>query len=424
MRSTAVAAAALALGWSGTSLGASITVPTIPTGPSTVTQVAAALPALPAVPQVPAVPDVVPTLPSVPEVVDTVTGTVGGVVSGGSGGGDSTGGPGGAATTRPTTTTTPSSTRTPSGGSAPADPAPATASPGGARSTQPAAAATNRTPQADKAQPAAATTTAAPDARPVTIDEGVQDLAPAERRRTPDIITRIIEVIPPWAKMLIGVLVAIVIGLAVGTHRRLRRRAAEHRHQALHDALTGLANRTLLRNRVTEALLVADRDGGQVAVMLIDLDGFKEVNDTLGHTNGDLLLQQVASRLTGSIRSLDTVSRLGGDEFAVLIPTVPSEDAATTIARTLRHALQEPFTVVDLSIHSDASVGIALSPQHGDDADTLIQHADVAMYLAKHGRAGTVVYDAERDHYSPERLTLIGELRRAIESDEIGRAHV
>ena len=234
----------------------------------------------------------------------------------------------------------------------------------------------------------------------------------------PSIIMWIVEVIPLWAKELIFALAAMVIGLAVGAHWRLRRRATEYRHQALHDPLTGLPNRTLFRERVTQALRDVERDGSQIAVMLIDLDGFKEVNDTLGHTSGDRLLGLVASRLTGAIRAGDTVARLGGDEFAVLLPRVPNEDAATVIADALRSTLQKPSTVGDLSIHTDASIGIAMGPQHGKDTDTLIQHADVAMYLAKEARAGTAVYETERDHYSPERLTMIGELRDAIALDQ------
>ena len=169
---------------------------------------------------------------------------------------------------------------------------------------------------------AAATARAARRRKPAAAAKPVRDPVRTQAR-PPDIFTRIVKVIPSWIKALIGALAMLVVGLAVGAHRRVRRQAARHRHQALHDQLTELSNRRLFRMQVAEALAVAERDGGKVAVLLFDLDDFREVNDTLGHTNGDRLLQQVASRLTKVSRAGDPVARLGGDEFAVLVPGLP-----------------------------------------------------------------------------------------------------
>ena len=224
--------------------------------------------------------------------------------------------------------------------------------------------------------------------------------------------------IPLWAKILMFALGAMVVAMAVGAHRRLRRRAGDYHHQALHDPLTELANRTLFCNRVAQALLEAKRDGGQIAVMLIDLDGFKEVNDTLGHSSGDQLLKEVASRLSGAIRADDTVARFGGDEFAILLPRVSDQAAAASVAAMLRSRLQGLYEVDEISIHSDASIGVAIGPAHGEDANTLLRHADVAMYSAKGRRVGAAVYEAKLDPHTPERLAMVGEMRRAIVRSE------
>jgi len=150
----------------------------------------------------------------------------------------------------------------------------------------------------------------------------------------------------------------------------------------------------------------------------MDLDRFKEVNDTFGHRYGDLLLQQVGPRVQGVLEEPETVARLGGDEFAVLLPEVDEEGAARAAERILR-ALEEPFELAGYSMVVDASIGITLFPRHGDAADTLLRRADVAMYVAKRDDSGYAFYDAEKDEYSPGRLALIGELRRAIEQDQL-----
>ena len=189
-------------------------------------------------------------------------------------------------------------------------------------------------------------------------------------------------------------------------------------HEAAHDPLTGLPNRKLYRERAVEAIEEADNSGFDVAVMLIDLDRFKEINDTLGHHIGDVLLQQIGPRLEAVLRRDDTIARLGGDEFAVLLHDVPDEATAMEVADRMLEALEKPFTLADVVLDIDASIGIALHPDHGVDIDTLLQRADVAMYLAKETRSGYQVYSPERDPYSPKRLTLLHEMRQAMDGGQ------
>jgi diguanylate cyclase (GGDEF)-like protein len=189
-------------------------------------------------------------------------------------------------------------------------------------------------------------------------------------------------------------------------------------YEALHDPLTALPNRKLFRERAIEALQDSVRTGTTTAVMLIDLDRFKEVNDTLGHHIGDILLQQIGPRLAGVLRESDTIARLGGDEFAVLLPDVQGELAAMEIADRMLEALEQHFTLPEVLLDIDASIGIALSPVHGQDVDTLMQRADVAMYLAKETKSGYQVYAADRDPYSPKHLSLLHDLRHAMEAGQ------
>ncbi|PZR80302.1 MAG: hypothetical protein DLM65_08520, partial [Candidatus Aeolococcus gillhamiae] len=189
-------------------------------------------------------------------------------------------------------------------------------------------------------------------------------------------------------------------------------------YQALHDQLTGLPNRTLLLRRTADALTAAGRSGGRCGFLLLDLDRFKEVNDTLGHLLGDGLLQVIAYRLARSVRPGDLVARLGGDEFAVLLPAVRTADVAAEVAARLRAALAEPVRLEGMSFEIEASVGIALYPDDGATVEVLLQRADVAMYLAKDRRTGVETYLARADHYSPARLSLLGDLRRGIDRGE------
>jgi diguanylate cyclase (GGDEF)-like protein len=191
------------------------------------------------------------------------------------------------------------------------------------------------------------------------------------------------------------------------------------RLQALHDTLTGLPNRTRLYQRAGRVTKSVRAFGGIAALLLIDLDRFKEVNDTLGHDHGDMLLRDVSERLGDTLRRGDTLARLGGDEFAVLLGDLPDRGAAAELASRLLAALERPFVVRGVTVQLGASVGIAFCPDHGTDVGTLVQRADVAMYEAKREQDRVRVYDAGRDPYSPARLQRIGELREALANDEL-----
>jgi diguanylate cyclase (GGDEF)-like protein len=210
-----------------------------------------------------------------------------------------------------------------------------------------------------------------------------------------------------------------LLALPLAAVHRGSRQAVINEHQALHDALTGLPNRTLFHDRVTQAVDSARRKGSGAVVMLMDLDHFKEINDTLGHYHGDRLLQLIGERLTDVLRQGDTVARLGGDEFAVLLPAARDRAYATAVAEKILDALRTPFEIDGLMLEVGASIGIACYPEHGDDHQTLVQRADIAMYVAKTDRGGSQLYETEQDQHSVQRLALAGELRRAIENEEL-----
>ncbi|HET6908488.1 MAG TPA: EAL domain-containing protein [Mycobacteriales bacterium] len=193
----------------------------------------------------------------------------------------------------------------------------------------------------------------------------------------------------------------------------------ERERQAYHDALTGLGNRKLLvqdaRNRIQEA----DDNNLGVALFLLDLDRFKEINDTLGHQVGDALLQLVGERLLSVVRPEDTVARLGGDEFAILVTDVGHLQRAMEVADRVRSALGEPFRHDSMSFEIDASIGVALHPDHGHDFETLLQRADVAMYVAKERNTGIEVYSSDTDRHSTMRLGMMAELRTALENGDL-----
>jgi diguanylate cyclase (GGDEF)-like protein len=200
--------------------------------------------------------------------------------------------------------------------------------------------------------------------------------------------------------------------------RAQRRRAEEQIHRlAYFDALTGLANRAMLHERLQLALAVAQHNQSQVSLLLMDLDRFKDINDTLGHQNGDCLLQQVAQRLREALPAASVIARLGGDEFAVLLPE--GAEVAGQSARHLLNSLQQPFELAGLTLDVKGSIGIALAPEHAQDATTLIQRADVAMYLAKATESGCAFYTSQQDQYSPQRLALMGELRQGIAGGQL-----
>jgi len=190
-------------------------------------------------------------------------------------------------------------------------------------------------------------------------------------------------------------------------------------HDATHDPLTNLPNRTLFLDRLQQAQNLAARDKSGLAVCILDIDRFKEVNDTLGHYNGDRLLKQIALRLNGIIRESDTLARLGGDEFGFMLPKMASREDLQTFGNKIRKALEPPFSLENLALDVNASIGAVLYPEHGNDVDTLLQRADVAMYVAKEGKSGMIIYSKELDGHSPHRLTLPGELREAMQNDEL-----
>lgn len=197
--------------------------------------------------------------------------------------------------------------------------------------------------------------------------------------------------------------------------------ALEHQvmHDSTHDALTDLPNRVLLKDRLEQALNNAHRHKHIAALIILDLDRFKEINDTLGHYNGDRLLKQVAVRLEGVVRESDTLCRLGGDEFGILLPIISDRKDIQIVIEKIQKALESPFVLEGLTLDIQASIGASISPDHGKDVDTIIQRADVAMYAAKQDKLGFAVYTSKMDQYSPKKLTLMGELRQAITNNEL-----
>ncbi|MCX4622547.1 putative bifunctional diguanylate cyclase/phosphodiesterase [Streptomyces albogriseolus] len=189
--------------------------------------------------------------------------------------------------------------------------------------------------------------------------------------------------------------------------------------EQLRDPLTGLPNRQWLQERIWTALDDAERAGSRAALMLIDLDRFRSVNDTLGHLAGDRLLLQIADRLRAALPRGAEAARLGGDEFAVLLPVADSTTSATRAARGLVAALSSPLDLDGLTLVLEASAGVAVFPDHASDAEGLLRRADVAMYQAKRDRTGVEAYESKRDSNTPDRLGLLGDLRRALDAHEV-----
>ncbi|MGI9147541.1 MAG: putative bifunctional diguanylate cyclase/phosphodiesterase [Chloroflexota bacterium] len=216
--------------------------------------------------------------------------------------------------------------------------------------------------------------------------------------------------------------------MAVDAHKQFiicvrditERKQAEQalQHQALHDMLTELPNRILLQDRLEQALMTVRQREEPLALLVMDLDRFKDINDTFGHHAGDQLLRQIGPRVQGVLRNVDSLARLGGDEFALVLPNTNQRDANAICARLLE-ALDSPFVIDDRTVSVGASIGIAVSPDHGLDAETLLRRADMAMYVAKRAGAGYAVYTADQDGHSSMRLALFGELRGAIDRNEL-----
>jgi diguanylate cyclase (GGDEF)-like protein len=208
---------------------------------------------------------------------------------------------------------------------------------------------------------------------------------------------------------------------------RLAAVAIEHRtltdelsYQAHHDSLTGLPNRALFQDRLAQAIALARRDRSQVAVIYMDMDRFKQVNDSMGHAAGDELLRQAAARLQGCIRSSDTLARLGGDEFTVVLTQLTLPGDAMRVARAMMEAVRAPFVVGNRELFVSLSLGISAYPDDGADAATMMVNADVAMYRAKElGRDNFQWFDAEMNEVAREKMELEGQLRRALEMGEL-----
>jgi len=190
------------------------------------------------------------------------------------------------------------------------------------------------------------------------------------------------------------------------------------RHSALHDALTGLPNRTLMQDRLEMAMNIAERANAEMSLLVMDLNKFKEINDTLGHHVGDKLLIEMSSRLMKGVRKSDTVARLGGDEFAIILNQISIEDTVA-IAEKLGRLIQEPMKFGDRNLVVSGSFGIARYPTHSRDPVVLMQHADVAMYVSKRSGVNHVIYNPTMDVASQENMLLVNELRNAIELKQL-----
>jgi diguanylate cyclase (GGDEF)-like protein/PAS domain S-box-containing protein len=213
-------------------------------------------------------------------------------------------------------------------------------------------------------------------------------------------------------------LLAAVVTAAIGQDE-LKSHAALSEYQSLHDALTGLPNRTLFYDRINQALLSAERDGGRVAIAMMDLDRFKEINDTLGHASGDDVLKEIGRRLQSTLRASDTVARLGGDEYGLLLPKQAESTEIHRLLDKLITAIEPAIDLAGLPIAVEASIGVAFYPDHGLDVDELVKRADLAMYCAKRDNRPYAFYEHVAESHERVRLTLIGELRKALDRDEL-----
>ena len=211
--------------------------------------------------------------------------------------------------------------------------------------------------------------------------------------------------------------------LVIGSLRDVSERKAETealQYRALHDPLTGLPNRTFLRERLEETIRAGEREMKPCAVLLMDLDGFKSVNDSLGHEAGDRLLQQVGQRMRAVLRKADTIARYGGDEFAVLPWGATDVPRAALIAEKILQAVNQPFSIDEQPVDVNLSIGIAVFPQHAEDGDALMRRADVAMFAAKRARSGYSIYSTDQEGgENGDRVPLIGKLRYAIDQFEL-----
>ncbi|HKN61211.1 MAG TPA: EAL domain-containing protein [Candidatus Acidoferrales bacterium] len=212
-----------------------------------------------------------------------------------------------------------------------------------------------------------------------------------------------------------------IIGAVIVFHdvSAARAMSVQMTHSAQHDPVTNLPNRLLLNDRITQSIALARRQNRPIAVLFLDLDRFKYVNDSLGHAAGDELLQSVSKRLLGSIRGSDTASRQGGDEFVILLPEIGHREGAATSAKKILLSLSAPHSIGGRDLHIDGSIGISVYPDDGDDAETLIKNADTAMYRAKEsGRNNFTFFKAEMNWKAAQRQSLEGRLRGALDQEE------
>lgn len=216
----------------------------------------------------------------------------------------------------------------------------------------------------------------------------------------------------------LGALWLVLVLIVVSVARRTRRQSRHSEFLALHDSLTGLPGRSLFRDRVAAALSAAGRLGNDVAVAVLDLDRFKDVNESLGHRNGDEFLRIVAQRLKATLRPGDTVARLGGDEFGLVLPGIVGDSVEDILARVLL-ALEAEAELGGVAISAEASIGYSMWPSDADDPDDLLRRADLALDAAKIARGAIVRYHPGSGEFDPQRLSLISELRRAIGSGEL-----
>ena len=216
-----------------------------------------------------------------------------------------------------------------------------------------------------------------------------------------------------------GLLVVALMTSTVWAVYKTAELALAHHHEATHDLLTALPNRRSFFEQSQETVAVAQRKQQHFAVMHLDLDGFKGINDRLGHHVGDQVLRAVGDRLLAAVRKNDLVARLGGDEFAVLLPSPTSPADAVDVAARLRDALTEPMSIDGVPLAIDGSIGISIFPDHGEDIDTLLSNADAAMYRAKEDRSGPQMFESVNERITPTRMKLIGEMSRAIAQNEL-----
>lgn len=226
-----------------------------------------------------------------------------------------------------------------------------------------------------------------------------------------------------WGQYVSSMIAFEASAMVVDQTNDLRAQAAAFEKQALrgttYDTLTGLPNRILLIDRLEQAINTASFERSKIAILVVDIDRFKDINDTLGHSTGDRVIRQIAQRLRKIIPEPNTVARLGGDEFGIILKKFGTKEDAAEVVQTIKETLQVPLKLEGVRLDIDASIGITLYPEHGKDAQILLQRADVAMYQAKQKHCGFIMYTTTLDRCNTRRLTLMGELREAIINNEL-----